>query len=51
MKHEADWLGPIHEIADGQSIVFERGFLSALRLESNEVALALKKVRPELVED
>jgi len=34
-KHEADWLGPIHAIADGMSITFERGFLSSFLLESS----------------
>jgi uncharacterized protein (TIGR02996 family) len=33
--HEADWLGPIHAIADGQSITFHRGFLASLHLEAS----------------
>ena len=34
-KHEADWLGPIHEIADGQSIRFKDGFLSSFIVDSS----------------
>lgn len=34
MDHEADWLGPIHAIVDGPSIVFERGFVTSLRIEA-----------------
>ncbi|MFT3710974.1 MAG: hypothetical protein QM817_25390 [Archangium sp.] len=34
MDHEADWLGAVHGIVDGQSIVFERGFVTSLRIEA-----------------